>query len=55
MPLNCCSITCTTVLCTVSAEAPGYVTEMATAGGAIGGYCATGSVLIARAPMPASG
>ena len=23
MPLSCCSITCTTVLCTVSAEAPG--------------------------------
>src|SRR6266404_43661 len=50
MPDSCCSITCTTVLCTVSAEAPGKVTVICTAGGAILGYCATGKVTTARAP-----
>ena len=50
IPDSCCSITCTTVLCTVSAEAPGYVTAMATAGGATLGYCAMGSVFTARPP-----
>src|ERR1700678_1823513 len=50
MPDSCCSITCTTVLCTVSAEAPGKVTVIWTAGGAMLGYCATGKVTTAMAP-----
>src|ERR1700681_2631931 len=50
MPDICCSITCTTVLCTESAEAPGYVTVIWTACGAILGYCATGKETTARAP-----
>src|SRR6267142_1204326 len=50
MPDSCCSTTWTTVLCTVSAEAPGKVTVIWTAGGAMLGYCATGKVKTARAP-----
>src|SRR3979490_1985705 len=50
MPLICCSMTWTTVSCTVCAEAPGYVTVIAMEGGAMLGYCATGSFLIARMP-----
>src|SRR5437870_201940 len=50
MPLICCSITCTTVFSTVCAEAPGYVVEICTVGGAIGGTCSTGSVMIERPP-----
>src|ERR1700679_840845 len=50
MPDSCCSITCTTVPCTVSAEAPGKVTVIWTAGGAMLGYCATGKVTTAMAP-----
>ncbi len=51
MPLICCSMTWTTVSCTVCAEAPGYVTVMEMEGGAMLGYCATGSFLIARIPV----
>src|SRR4051794_4459239 len=49
-PLSCCSITWTTVLCTVSAEAPGYVTLIEINGGAIAGYCAIGSERMERPP-----
>src|SRR5512143_2364793 len=43
-------MTCVTVSCTVWAEAPGYTALMVIWGGAIGGYCETGSVFIARRP-----
>src|SRR5262249_2237950 len=42
-PLICCSIGATTVSATVSALAPGYWPETLMVGGAISGYCATGS------------
>src|SRR5260221_11555098 len=45
----CCSMTCTTVSCTVVAEAPGYVVLICTEGGAIGGYCSIGRPKIANA------
>src|SRR3569833_3191563 len=43
-------MTWVTVFCTVSAEALGYVTAMEIAGGAMGGYCATGRVATERPP-----
>src|SRR4030081_1644557 len=43
-------MTWTTVSCTVCADAPGYVTVMAMEGGAMLGYCATGSFRIASIP-----
>src|SRR5262245_59298442 len=49
-PLICCSITCTTVLSTVSAEAPGYEELIWMEGGAMVGYCSTGSEKIDSAP-----
>src|SRR5262252_3259305 len=42
-PLICCSIGVTTVDATTSALAPGYWPETLMIGGAISGYCATGS------------
>src|ERR1700761_4324536 len=42
-PLICCSIGVTTVAATTSALAPGYCPETLMIGGAISGYCATGS------------
>ena len=42
-PLICCSIGVTTVAATTSALAPGYWPETVMVGGAISGYCATGS------------
>src|SRR5580693_4882029 len=42
-PLICCSIGVTTVAATTSALAPGYWPETLMIGGAISGYCATGS------------
>src|SRR3984957_4291801 len=42
-PLICCSIGVTTVEATTSALAPGYWPETLMIGGAISGYCATGS------------
>ncbi len=41
---------CVTEFSTVSAEAPVYCAEMVTRGGAISGYCSSGSVKIARPP-----
>ena len=38
------------MLCTVSAEAPGYATPIEINGGAIAGYCAIGSVRVATPP-----
>src|SRR5512134_356842 len=38
-----CSITCVTVCSSVDDEAPGYVALTVIAGGAIAGYCETGS------------
>src|SRR6201986_5604258 len=49
-PVICCSITCVTVFSTVLADAPGYVALIWIAGGAIVGYCATGSVKIDAIP-----
>src|SRR5262245_3193069 len=49
-PLICCSITCSTVLSTVSAEAPGYEELIWMEGGAMVGYCSTGSEKIDSAP-----
>src|SRR5215472_19160824 len=42
-PLICCSIGVTTVEATTSALAPGYWPDTLMIGGAISGYCATGS------------
>ena len=42
-PLICCSIGVATVAATTSALAPGYWPETLMIGGAISGYCATGS------------
>src|ERR1700749_3272349 len=42
-PLICCSIGVATVAATTSALAPGYCPETLMIGGAISGYCATGS------------
>src|ERR1700693_5205651 len=42
-PLICCSIGVTTVEATTSALAPGYWPDTVMVGGAISGYCATGS------------
>ena len=42
-PLICCSTGVTTVEATTSALAPGYWPVTTTTGGAISGYCATGS------------
>src|SRR5262249_53659200 len=42
-PLICCSIGATTVDATTSALAPGYWPDTLMTGGAISGYCATGS------------
>ena len=50
IPFMFCSITCVTVSCTVCASAPGYVAVIATAGGAMVGYCAMGSLRIASPP-----
>src|SRR3546814_14140570 len=43
-------MTCTTVSCTVCAEAPGYTTLMEIAGGATFGYWLIGSLSMDRAP-----
>src|SRR3546814_10928255 len=43
-------MTCTTVSCTVCAEAPGYTTLMEIAGGATFGYWLIGSLRMDRAP-----
>src|ERR1700730_14088735 len=43
-------MTWVTVFWTVSAEAPGYTTEIEMAGGAMLGYWATGNVVSARPP-----
>src|SRR3546814_12576554 len=50
MPFICCSMTCVTVSSRVLAEAPAYVALICTEGGAMGGYCDTGSVVIDNAP-----
>ena len=50
MPLISSSIGAATVLIKVSAEAPRYETVMVATGGAIWGYCATGSTLNASRP-----
>ncbi len=50
MLVSCCSMTCVTEFCTVCAEAPGKLAETVTAGGAIVGYCAIGSVRTDRNP-----
>src|ERR1051326_6134067 len=50
MPVSCCSMTCVTEFCTVSAEAPGNVAPILTAGGAMLGYCSIGNVVIESAP-----
>ncbi len=42
MPLSFCSMIWVTVSSSVSAEAPGYLAEMVTTGGAMRGYWATG-------------
>ena len=42
-PLTSCSIGVATVAATVSASAPGYAARTTMVGGAISGYCATGS------------
>src|SRR5437868_1640671 len=52
IPFICCSMTWTTVFCTVVAEAPGYVVLIWTEGGATGGNCSMGSD--PRANPPAS-
>src|SRR3974377_2166976 len=49
-PLICCSIGATTVVATTSALAPGYCPETVIVGGAISGYCATGSRVKATTP-----
>ncbi|CAE6807974.1 hypothetical protein R69746_05488 [Paraburkholderia aspalathi] len=51
MPLSFCSITCVTVVATVSAEAPGYVAVICTETGATLGYCSTGSVPMEAPPI----
>src|SRR5690606_33833005 len=45
-----CSITWVTVFSSVCADAPGYVALIVIAGGAIAGYCDTGSVVTESAP-----
>ncbi len=45
-----CSMTCVTPSSSVFADAPGYLAVMLIVGGAMAGYCATGSVAIASAP-----
>src|SRR5262245_48422238 len=49
-PLTCCSIGAATVSATTCALAPGYEAETSTVGGAISGYCASGSVKRAMVP-----
>src|SRR5262249_1068863 len=49
-PLICCSSGATTVSATTSALAPGYWPLTLTTGGAMSGYCATGSLPTATAP-----
>src|SRR5882672_4937597 len=49
-PLICCSIGVTTVEATTSALAPGYWPDTVMVGGAISGYCATGSRMNATPP-----
>src|SRR5262249_48516847 len=49
-PLTCCSIGAATVSATTWALAPGYDAETSTVGGAISGYCASGSVKSATEP-----
>ena len=49
-PLICCSIGATTVEATTSALAPGYWPVTLMIGGAISGYCATGSRTKATPP-----
>src|SRR5919198_3804542 len=46
-------MTCTTVFCTVSAEAPAYEADTWMAGGAMVGYCSTGREMIASNPANA--
>ena len=50
MPLSFCSMTWVTVSSSVLASAPGYIAEMPISGGAIEGYCATGSWRMASPP-----
>src|SRR3984893_4253203 len=49
-PLTCPSIGAATAWAIISASAPGYAAETVTTGGAISGYCATGSLIIAPTP-----
>src|SRR5258708_20463407 len=49
-PFTCCSIGAATVSATTWALAPGYDADTSTVGGAISGYCATGSVNRATVP-----
>src|SRR5258708_36307530 len=50
MQFRWCLIAWTAVLWTVSADAPGSVTVIETAGGAMLGYCATGRLVMDSAP-----
>ena len=43
MPVSDCSMTCVTLFCSVSADAPGKFARTETCGGAMSGYCAIGS------------
>ena len=49
-PLTWVSIGAATAWAMVSASAPGYAAETVTTGGAISGYCAIGSLIIAPTP-----
>jgi hypothetical protein len=49
-PLSFCSMICVTVSSSVWADAPGYVALIAMVGGAIAGYCETGSARIDSTP-----
>src|SRR5438093_9367937 len=49
-PLTCCSMGAATVSATTWALAPGYDADTSTVGGAISGYCASGSVNSATEP-----
>jgi hypothetical protein len=52
MPVSCCSMICVTLDSSVSAAAPGYEARILTEGGAMSGYCSTGSN--AMPPRPPS-
>src|SRR3954470_18940078 len=50
MPVSCCSMTCVTLDSSVSADAPGYAARTLTEGGAMSGYCSTGSQMMPPTP-----